>query len=658
MVFLRLDYTSAEYAHRVAQWRSTGASVPGVGAVKSRLLAALVAVSVVCTVVAGYFVIDVTFETAVAANSSLPLANVFSGLSVWRQSHLAPSKDSEHPGDLRPSGGDDFAKSGTRPANLGDKNYPLALYIAQARGLALHGEQIARAPGTKNAFVAVYQGLASLEVRYAAYQSLVRQASEITTDRRVNRDLVSRLHASSDELDAQFETLRLSMVALLTDTTLRLRQQQKIAVPVSIVSILVVLLAGILAFSVILGSPRRSSVPAGALWTPKTVELGPAGSHRAAPGSDAILPAVASTLLDGFFLFDADGVIEFASAATEAIFNLRADNQVGREIHDLIPALGRRHTALLASRETGPHVGRIADRNGHMIGKRVDGSDIPVQVSIGGVVIDGVQKFVCCVRDLTRQTESQRAAEALQEQVVQLQKRSLLGALATGVAHDLKNVLMPVISLTELTVAKLPHGSKEATNLAKVLAAANHARDLVRQILVFEGRDQTKKQMLRLDKVVLDAVAFLRATLPTSALLEENIPANAHLILADPTQIHQVVVNLGINASDAMAETGGVLRIDLSQIEIADESLAAQGNLVPGQYLCISVSDTGRGIGPESIDRIFEPFFTTKTVSQGAGLGLSVVANVVENHAGAITVHSQPGRGTTFRVYFPVKQVG
>ncbi len=369
--------------------------------------------------------------------------------------------------------------------------------------------------------------------------------------------------------------------------------------------------------------------------------------------TDPIAPVVADILLDGFLLFDAHGAIEFANSATEAIFHHRPDSLIGRYIHEVIPELSRQTTSA-ASDEVRPHMGRTAHRSGQMVGRRGDGSDVPLQVSIGAPMIEGVRKFVCCVRDLSQHGESPPAAEALREQTVQARKRNELSTIVVGIAHDLTNALLPVVSLTELNAAKLPRGSPEAGDLAKALTAANYARDLVRQLCLLARPGGMGKQIVRLDEIVAGVSAYLRAVLATRVRIEERIAADTDPILADPNEIRQVLVNLGLNASDGMAESGGVLKIELSQVDIADELRAAQGKLVPGRYLCMSVSDTGRGTDARHIDRVFEPFFTTKTVGQGTGLGLSVVASIVQNHDGAITLQSQLNQGSVFKVFLPV----
>ena len=253
-------------------------------------------------------------------------------------------------------------------------------------------------------------------------------------------------------------------------------------------------------------------------------------------------------------------------------------------------------------------------------------------------------------RDLTERKEAEKAQMALQQQVYQAQKIDALGNLLGGIAHDFNNALLPIIGLTELTAPLLPKESKERTNLQKVLDAAYHAQDLVRQLLTFSRQDPPDRRRVDIAEIVHDAIRFLRAGLPSTIEMIEQLDNTIGFVFADATQIRQVIVNLATNARDAMIQSGGVLRIEISAIELATEKLA---NLQPGPYFRIDVTDTGRGMDEATIERIFEPFFTTKPANKGHGLGLTVAFGIVRGHNGTITVASEVGRGTQFSVYLP-----
>ena len=286
---------------------------------------------------------------------------------------------------------------------------------------------------------------------------------------------------------------------------------------------------------------------------------------------------------------------------------------------------------------------------------RKDGSEgvcetvvVPLQTKKGDTV-----KTLGVYRDVSARKEMEDVRRSLQEQVLQTQKIEALGTLASGIAHDFNNSLFPIIGLTEFTRSKLPPESQAYNNLSKVLSAAYHARDLVRQILAFSRKEQPHQRPVRLEQVVRESLRFLRAALPSTVRIEERLEGQFPLVLADPTQIHQVLVNLGVNAGDAMATHGGVLSVKLSVIEVGLGLDSRYADVAPGSYVRLEVSDTGCGMNNDMLSRIFEPFFTTKRAGDGTGLGLSVVHRIINNHSGAISVQSEPGRGTTFTVILP-----
>ena len=248
-------------------------------------------------------------------------------------------------------------------------------------------------------------------------------------------------------------------------------------------------------------------------------------------------------------------------------------------------------------------------------------------------------------------TEEKRREEELR----QAQKMQSLGTLAGGIAHDFNNMLVPMLGLTELALHDLPEESLARSNLTRVLDAGQRARDLVHRILAFSRRDQSQRQPVQPRAVVGEVLKLLRATLPSSIEIREETDATKDVtILADPTQVHQLLMNLASNAAHAMGEAGGLLTVSLEVVEVTRRASRGQPGLNPGPHLRLRVSDTGCGMDRETSERIFDPFFTTKDVGEGTGLGLSAVHGIVANHGGAVTVESEPGKGTTFSIYFPV----
>jgi len=258
-----------------------------------------------------------------------------------------------------------------------------------------------------------------------------------------------------------------------------------------------------------------------------------------------------------------------------------------------------------------------------------------------------ILKMVHLARDVT---EKRRMGQQLR----QAQKMEAIGTLAGGIAHDFNNILTAVIGFTELAMMDIPAGSPAHEDLERVLQGGMRAKELVRQILTFSRRTEQDVQPLKLQPIIKESLKLLRASLPTMIELRQQIVAECGMVLADPTQIHQVVMNLCTNAYHAMRDKGGLLGVTLETVELGPADVTNKIALKPGNYVRFSVSDTGSGIAPEILDRIFEPYFTTKKQGEGTGLGLSVVHGIVLGLGGHITVYSEPGLGTTFHVYLPV----
>ena len=255
--------------------------------------------------------------------------------------------------------------------------------------------------------------------------------------------------------------------------------------------------------------------------------------------------------------------------------------------------------------------------------------------------------------DITDRKRAEEERKKLEAQLQQAQKMESIGTLAGGIAHDFNNILSPIIINTELALMDIPEGSTLILNLNEVLKASKRAKDLVMQILTFSRQTEQERVPLNLSSIVKEATKLLRSSLPATIEIRQNILTKSDTILADPTQIHQVLMNLCTNAYHAMREKGGVLEVSLSDVYLDEDSAKNIGTLKPGPYLRLSVNDTGYGIDPDFIDKIFEPYLTTKEKGVGTGLGLAVVLGIVKDHGGSIQVESVRGGGTTFNVFFP-----
>jgi len=260
---------------------------------------------------------------------------------------------------------------------------------------------------------------------------------------------------------------------------------------------------------------------------------------------------------------------------------------------------------------------------------------------------DGTVSKLTMFRDITQ-------IKITEENLRQSQKMESIGTLTGGIAHDFNNLLYMIVGNTELALEDIPKWNPAYTNLEEIKSASLRAAGIVKQLLNFSRK--TDEKLIPIDAVIVikDSLKFLRSTIPTTVEIHEQLPDNNIIILADSTQINQIMMNLCINASQAMEETGGILKVSIEKTICEAEDVKELPDLVPGNYLKITVNDTGPGISPEIINQIFDPYFTTKEIGKGSGLGLSIVHGIIKNHGGAIWVDSSLGKGTTFTFLFPM----
>jgi len=274
---------------------------------------------------------------------------------------------------------------------------------------------------------------------------------------------------------------------------------------------------------------------------------------------------------------------------------------------------------------------------------------------------------VVLLRDITeekRTAELLRASrDELQAEVVRrteelrhAQKMEAIGTLAGGIAHDFNNILAAIVGFATAANEDLPDGSPLHNDLEEVLRAAGRAREIVRQLLLFARRKEPQKKNVNLSAVVAETISLLQASLPSTIHIDFVPARKPCVVFADPTQLQQIVMNLATNAYQAMQDRGGVLRISVGRLPIDAVFAESNAPLKPGPHVCLTVSDSGCGMAPDVLARIFDPFFTTKSADQGTGLGLATALRIAREHAGTITVESEPSVGSTFRVYLPVAE--
>jgi len=257
--------------------------------------------------------------------------------------------------------------------------------------------------------------------------------------------------------------------------------------------------------------------------------------------------------------------------------------------------------------------------------------------------------------DITEKIRAEEEKTRLEAQLRQSQKMESIGTLTGGIAHDFNNILGIIMGNTELAMEDLPELHPARFNLDEILFASMRARDVIKQLLSFSRKTDPKQKPVKLVHIIKDALKFLRATIPTSIEIREDIQKYTYdTILADSTQINQIMINLFTNAAHAMEDSGGVITIRVQNAYLDQTSAACYPDLTTGNYVQLTISDTGPGIHEKIKNRIFDPYFTTKEVGKGTGIGLAVVYGIVKTHSGAITVDSEPGKGTIFSILFPV----
>jgi PAS domain S-box-containing protein len=282
---------------------------------------------------------------------------------------------------------------------------------------------------------------------------------------------------------------------------------------------------------------------------------------------------------------------------------------------------------------------------------RADGSCMTCMYTGEIIAVDETRALLSMAQDITEHKLSLANRDNLERQLRQAMKMEAIGTLAGGIAHDFNNILSVIIGFTEMAQEDAQLGSSQANGFGKVLIACNRAKDLVQQILNFSRQTAIERYPLQLQPLIKEMLNMLRAALPATIVIHDEIDDRCGPVLADPTQIHQILLNLCTNAGHAMEDSGGILTISLKGVTIADNN--PQG-LACGNYAEVIISDTGHGIAPDLIDKIFAPYFSTKPPGKGTGMGLAIVYGILKDYGGTVTVDSEMGKGTTFHVYFAI----
>ncbi|MBA3013105.1 MAG: PAS domain S-box protein [Desulfobacula sp.] len=369
--------------------------------------------------------------------------------------------------------------------------------------------------------------------------------------------------------------------------------------------------------------------------------------------SETYLQTLIHTIPDLIWLKDAHGVYLFCNTKFERFFGEKKEKIIGKTDYDFVDKkladFFREHDKF-AMAKGGLNINEeeviYADDGHHEILETIK---TPLYES-GGQLI-GVLGIA---RDITERKQAEEERKRLEGQLRQSHKMEAIGTISGGIAHDFNNILGIIIGNAELAMDDIEEWRPAQSNLKEIKKAGLRASDIVRQLLHFSRKTEQTKKIIDINPMIKEAIKLLRSSLPTSIDIQLNLPDGIKPIMADPTQIHQVLINLCTNAAHAMEEGGGILKIDLSEVELDNIAAAQFQKISAGQFVQLAISDTGHGVDPTIKTKIFDPYFTTKEVGKGTGMGLAVVLGIVQNHNGAISVYSEPGNGTTFKVLFPV----
>jgi PAS domain S-box-containing protein len=351
---------------------------------------------------------------------------------------------------------------------------------------------------------------------------------------------------------------------------------------------------------------------------------------------------------DWFWEVDPEGAYTYAGPQVKALLGYNPEDVLGKTPFDFMTPEERARVEKIFRK-------LVAERKAIDLLKNTlthkDGRQVVVETS-GTPIYDAQARF-CGFRGTDRDiTEKAKLEEHLQ----QSQKMESIGTLAGGIAHDFNNILGIMVGNAELALDDVPPWNPGHRNLKEIKTAGLRAAHIVKQLLSFSRKSEQKLRPVEIKAIIQDSLNLLRATIPVTIEIRENFATAEGTILADPIQINQVIMNLCINASQAMEEKGGIIEVSAGRVALTGLSAKEDPGLRDGDYMKISVRDTGQGIDPLIIDKIFDPYFTTKEVGRGSGMGLAVVHGIVKNHDGGITVNSIEGRGATFNVFFPLAE--
>ncbi|MFO7917583.1 MAG: PAS domain S-box protein [Anaerolineae bacterium] len=376
-------------------------------------------------------------------------------------------------------------------------------------------------------------------------------------------------------------------------------------------------------------------------------------AEQALRESEARFRALTMSARDAIIMVNPEGAISLWNRAAEEIFGYTREEALGEDLHALLaPQASREAMQAAFSRfQRTESLECMHDAVG-MVGVKKDGTQVPVEISLAPVELDGRWHAVAIVRDITERMHAEEEQQELEEQLQAMRRLESIGQLAGGVAHDFNNLLTPIMGYAQLIQGELSADSPVQEEVEEILDAADRARDLVRQLLAFGRRQMLRMKSLDLNEVISEFEPFLRRIIREDIDIHLELEPSLSRVRADASQMEQILMNLAANAQDAMPD-GGEITIRTDNVCLDAAYARDHAEVEEGCYVMLSLSDTGIGMSEEVQGHLFEPFFTTKEVGEGTGMGLPTVYGIVKQHEGNIYVYSEEGEGTTFKIYLP-----
>ncbi len=371
--------------------------------------------------------------------------------------------------------------------------------------------------------------------------------------------------------------------------------------------------------------------------------------------SEIKLKTIFENVRDEIVCIDRHGTIIDVNRRVEDIFGYKPEEILGKKFTDIGFFSPEEFEEPIKLFEDAISGGPTALRS--LTAMHKNGSKVFIEASTGTIKENGELKYLLTtIRDISERKIEEREKSKLQDQLQQSHKMEAIGTLAGGIAHEFNNILGIIVGNTELAMSGVPEWDTAHDCLKEIRSASLRARDIIKQILAFSRQTKPELKPVHISPLIDDSINFIRSSIPSSIKIKKEISAKLDSINADANQINQILLNLCTNAAHAMRNKGGILKISLINAELDENAVEDHEGLNPGNYVKLTVRDTGCGIDQQNIEHIFDPFFTTKEVGEGTGMGLSVIHGIVKEHNGCISVQSDPGKGTTFHILLPVTE--